>query len=164
MSKYLGMFVDDDIKNFTSIRRLLALKDIDLLPYQDLPIDINEIYRNALNHNVDFIIIDYDLGKQPVKYTGIDVLKNIREQDAEIYIIYLTNKDFVQDHIGDFDQTIKKKDFAKEVDNVVKRLVRALARDISLKNEREIENSYELQKKYLDDRIAILKKQLKSEE
>lgn len=160
MSKYLGMFVDDDIKNFTSIRRLLALKDIDLLPYEDLPADINEIYQSALDYNVDFIIIDYDLGKQPVKYTGIDVLKNIREQDAEIYIIYLTNKDFVEDHIGDFDQTIKKKDFAKEVDNVVKRLVRALSRDLSLKNEREIENSYELQKKYLDARIAILKKQL----
>lgn len=100
------------------------------------------------------------MGKQPVKYTGIDVLKNIRDQDAEIYIIYLTNKDFVEDHIGDFDQTVKKKDFAKEVDNVVKRLVRALSRDLSLKNEREIENSYELQKKYLDARIAILKKQL----
>lgn len=160
MSKYLGMFVDDDIKNFMSIRRLLTLKDIDLLPYGDLPTDINEIYQRALEHSVDFIIIDYDLGKQPVKYTGIDVLKNIREQDAEIYIIYLTNKDFVEDHIGDFDQAVKKKNFAKEVDNVVKRLVRALSRDLSLKNEREIENSYELQKKYLDDRIAILKEQL----
>lgn len=155
MGQYLGMFVDDDIKNFTSIRRLLTLKDIDLLPYGDLPLDINEIYRNVLDYNVDFIMIDYDLGKQPVKYTGIDVLKNIREQDAEIYIIYLTNKEFVEDHIGDFDQTVKKKDFAKEVDNVVKRLVRALSRDLSIKNEREIENNYELQKKYLD---KVLKK------
>ncbi|MCI9645619.1 MAG: hypothetical protein HFH40_02190 [Lachnospiraceae bacterium] len=122
---------------------------------------LNEIYRNVLDYNVDFIMIDYDLGKQPVKYTGIDVLKNIREQDAEIYIIYLTNKEFVEDHIGDFDQTVKKKDFTKEVDNVVKRLVRALSRDLSIKNEREIENNYELQKKYLDNRIEILKKQLK---
>ena len=155
MGQYLGMFVDDDIKNFTSIRRLLTLKDIDLLPYGDLPLDINEIYRNVLDYNVDFIMIDYDLGKQPVKYTGIDVLKNIREQDAEIYIIYLTNKEFVEDHIGDFDQTVKKKDFTNEVDNVVKRLVRALSRDLSIKNEREIENNYELQKKYLD---KVLKK------
>lgn len=161
MGQYLGMFVDDDIKNFTSIRRLLTLKDIDLLPYGDLPLDINEIYRNVLDYNVDFIMIDYDLGKQPVKYTGIDVLKNIREQDAEIYIIYLTNKEFVEDHIGDFDQTVKKKDFTKEVDNVVKRLVRALSRNLSIKNEHEIENNYELQKKYLDNRIEILKKQLK---
>ncbi len=155
MGQYLGMFVDDDIKNFTSIRRLLTIKDIDLLPYGDLPLDINEIYRNVLGYNVDFIMIDYDLGKQPVKYTGIDVLKNIREQDAEIYIIYLTNKEFVEDHIGDFDQTVKKKDLIKEVDNVVKRLVRALSRDLSIKNEREIENNYELQKKYLD---KVLKK------
>ena len=36
MGQYLGMFVDDDIKNFMSIRRLLTLKDIDLLPYGDL--------------------------------------------------------------------------------------------------------------------------------
>ncbi len=113
-----------------------------------------------MDKNVDFVIIDYDLGKQAVKYTGIDVLKSIREQDAEIYIIYLTNKDFVEDHIGDFDQTVKKKDLAKEMDNVVKRLVRALSRDLAIKNERDIKMNYELQKKYLDDRIAMLKRQL----
>lgn len=160
MSEYLGLFVDDDVKNFESIRRLLALKNISLLPYEELPADIEDIYQRILDKNVDFVIIDYDLGKQAVKYTGIDVLKSIREQDAEIYIIYLTNKDFVQDHIGDFDQTVKKKDLAKEIDNVVKRLVRALSRDLAVKNERDIKINYELQKKYLDDRIAMLKRQL----
>ena len=90
-----------------------------------------------------------------------DVLKNIREQDAEIYIIYLTNKDFVEDHIGEFDQTVKKKELAKEIDNVVRRLTRALSRDLSLKNEREIENNYKLQKEYLDERIEALKEYLR---
>lgn len=161
MSKYIGMFVDDDLRNYESIRRLFTLKGIDLLPYEELPENIDDIYKKALDNSVDFIIIDYDLGKQAVKYTGIDVLKNIREQDAEIYIIYLTNKEFVEDHIGDFDQTVKKKDFAKEVGNVVNRLVRALSRELSIKNEREIDSSYETQKKYLDDRIALLKEQLK---
>ena len=160
MSAYLGLFVDDDIKNFEAIRRQLALKNISLLPYEELPADIEDIYQRILDKNVDFVIIDYDLGKQAVKYTGIDVLKSIREQDAEIYIIYLTNKDFVEDHIGDFDQTVKKKDLAKEMDNVVKRLVRALSRDLAIKNERDIKMNYELQKKYLDDRIAMLKRQL----
>ena len=160
MSEYLGLFVDDDIKNFEAIRRQLALKNISLLPYEELPADIEDIYQRILDKNVDFVIIDYDLGKQAVKYTGIDVLKSIREQDAEIYIIYLTNKDFVEDHIGDFDQTVKKKDLAKEMDNVVKRLVRAISRDIAIKNERDIKMNYELQKKYLDDRIAMLKRQL----
>ena len=160
MSEYLGLFVDDDIKNFEAIRRQLALKNISLLPYEELPADIEDIYQRILDKNVDFVIIDYDLGKQAVKYTGIDVLKSIREQDAEIYIIYLTNKDFVEDHIGDFDQTVKKKDLAKEMDYVVKRLVRALSRDLAIKNERDIKMNYELQKKYLDDRIAMLKRQL----
>ena len=160
MSEYLGLFVDDDIKNFEAIRRQLALKNISLLPYEELPADIEDIYQRILDKNVDFVIIDYDLGKQAVKYTGIDVLKSIREQDAEIYIIYLTNKDFVEDHIGDFDQTVKKKDLAKEMDNVVKRLVRALSRDLAIKNERDIKMNYELLKKYLDDRIAMLKRQL----
>lgn len=160
MSEYLGMFIDDDEKNFQSIKRLFSLKGIKLLPYEELPEQIDELYIRAIEKKVDFIIIDFDLGKQAVQYTGIDVLKNIREQDTEIYIIYLTNKDFVQDHIGEFDQTIKKKDLAKEIDNVVRRLNRALSRDLSLKNEREIENNYELQKKYLDERIAMLKKHL----
>ena len=122
MNKYLGLFIDDDQKNFESIKRLFSLKNIQLLPYENLPKDINEIYQKVIDQNVDFVIIDYDLGKQAVKYTGIDVLKNIREQDAEIYIIYLTNKDFVEDHIGEFDQTVKKKELAKEIDNVVRRL------------------------------------------
>lgn len=161
MSKYVGLFVDDDIRNFKSIQRLFALRNIDLLPYEDLPMDINNIYKRALENDVDFLIIDFDLGKQAVRYTGIDVLKNIREQDAEIYIIYLTNKDFVQDHIGDFDQTVKKKELAKEITNVVSRLTRALSRDLSIKQEREIDSNYELQKKYLDEKIALLKEKLK---
>ena len=125
MSEYLGLFVDDDIKNFEAIRRQLALKNISLLPYEELPADIEDIYQRILDKNVDFVIIDYDLGKQAVKYTGIDVLKSIREMD-----------------------------------NVVKRLVRALSRDLAIKNERDIKMNYELQKKYLDDRIAMLKRQL----
>ena len=161
MNKYLGLFIDDDQKNFESIKRLFSLKNIQLLPYENLPQDINEIYQKVIDQNVDFVIIDYDLGKQAVKYTGIDVLKNIREQDAEIYIIYLTNKDFVEDHIGEFDLTVKKKELAKEIDNVVRRLTRALSRDLSLKNEREIENNYKLQKEYLDERIEALKEYLR---
>lgn len=161
MNKYLGLFIDDDQKNFESIKRLFSLKNIQLLPYENLPQDINEIYQKVIDQNVDFVIIDYDLGKQAVKYTGIDVLKNIREQDAEIYIIYLTNKDFVEDHIREFDQTVKKKELAKEIDNVVRRLTRALSRDLSLKNEREIENNYKLQKEYLDERIEALKEYLR---
>ena len=161
MNKYLGLFIDDDQKNFESIKRLFSLKNIQLLPYENLPQDINEIYQKVIDQNVDFVIIDYDLGKQAVKYTGIDVLKNIREQDAEIYIIYLTNKDFVEDHIVEFYQTVKKKELAKEIDNVVRRLTRALSRDLSLKNEREIENNYKLQKEYLDERIEALKEYLR---
>lgn len=160
MSEYIGLFIDDDKKNFESVKRLFSLKHIQLLPYANLPQNIDEIYQKVIDKNVDFIIIDYDLGKQAVQYTGIDVLKNIREQDAEIYIIYLTNKDFVTDHIGEFDQTVKKKDLAKEIDNVVRRLSRALSRDLSRKNEREIDDNYKLQKKYLDERIELLKKHL----
>ena len=160
MNKYKGMFIDDDKKNFESIKRLLTLQDIELLPYEDLPSDINDIYQRVLDNNVDFLIIDFDLGKQAVKYTGIDVLKKIREQDAEIYIIYLTNKDFVQDCIGEFDQTVRKKEFAYEVDNVVSRLNRALSRDLSIKSERELNNSYELQKRALEERITLLREKL----
>ena len=160
MIKYIGLFIDDDVKNFESIKRLLSLRDIELLPFEDLPQDVNQIYNKIIDKNVDFVIIDYDLGKQRVAYSGIDVLKNIRQQDREIYIIYLTNKDFVEDHIGDFDQTIKKKELNKEIDNVVKRLNRALSRDLSNKLEREIDNNYNMQKEYLDQRIKILKEHL----
>ena len=42
MNKYLGLFIDDDQKNFESIKRLFSLKNIQLLPYENLPQDINE--------------------------------------------------------------------------------------------------------------------------
>ena len=58
-------------------------------------------------------------------------------------------------------QREKKKKLAKEIDNVVRRLTRALSRELSLKNEREIENNYKLQKEYLDERIEALKEYLR---
>ena len=160
MDKYLGLFIDDDEANFRNIKRIFKTRGIELLPYEDLPEDINQIYINALNKNADFIVIDYDLGKQAVKYTGIDVLKAVREQDSEIYLIYLTNKAFVEEHLGDFDQAIYKKNLAKDIDKIVSRLGRALSRDLSIKNERELERRYELQKEYLDTQIELLKMQL----
>lgn len=157
MSKYIGMFVDDDEKNYKTVKRLLSLYDIELLPYTALPADIECIYQNILNEDVDFVIIDYDLTKQPVGYNGLDVLNSIREQDAEIYIIYLTNKEFVQQDIGKFDQTINKKEFANEIDNIVNRLRRALSRDLSIKNERELSDRISLQKEYFDKELEMLK-------
>ena len=56
---------------------------------------------------------------------------------------------------------LTQKELAKEIDNVVRRLTRALSRDLSLKNEREIENNYKLQKEYLDERIEALKEYLR---
>jgi len=115
MDNYLGIFIDDDEKNFEAIQRSLKNKEIELLPYEGLPDDIDLIFERIVKENVDFIIIDYDLSKQSVAYSGMDVLEKIREQDSEVYIIYLTNKDFVTEYIGDFDQAIKKKDFPKEL-------------------------------------------------
>ena len=56
MNKYLGLFIDDDQKNFESIKRLFSLKNIQLLPYENLPQDINEIYQKVIDQNVDFVI------------------------------------------------------------------------------------------------------------
>ena len=56
MNKYLGLFIDDDQKNFESIKRLFSLKNIQLLPYENLPQDINEIYQKV----IDLLWISYN--------------------------------------------------------------------------------------------------------
>ena len=57
MNKYLGLFIDDDQKNFESIKRLFLLKNIQLLPYENLPQDINEIYQKVIDQNLSLIHI-----------------------------------------------------------------------------------------------------------
>ncbi len=107
---------------------------------------------------MDFVIIDFNLGKQPVSYDGMDVLKYIRERDPEIYLIYLTSMDFSTEFLPQFDQQIRKKDMHKEIDVIINRLNRAISRELSIKLEREIDNNYKLLEEKIDADIEYLKK------
>ena len=162
MSKFKGLLIDDNEENYGTYERYMRTRDIEVLPFFELPEDINVLYDMIIKNNVDFIIIDKELGQQSVDYNGLDVLNMIREKDGEIYIIFLTNNDIGDNmvQLGEFDQVIKKKNFATEFEMIIKRLERGISRDLSIKMEREIEMANEQRQKYLDTQIDILKKKL----
>lgn len=160
MSKYKGIYIDDDESNHRTYSRLFSLYDIELLPYSKLKATPEEYCKELLELDIDFIIIDFDFSLQGVNYTGIEVLQKLRNIDKEIYIIYLTAKDFQEEFLGDFDIAINKRDLEAKMDIVIKRLERALSRDLSIKMEREIDNMMDQKKKYFDEQIALLKDKL----
>lgn len=162
MSKFIGMLIDDSEENYNTYARFIMSRDIDVLPFFDLPDDVESLYDMIIEKNVDFIIIDKELGEQAVNYNGLDVLRAIRRKDKEIYIIFLTNNDIGNDmkELGEFDQIIKKKNFATEFEMIIKRLERGISRDLSIKMEREIEEANQQRQAFLDRQIDILKDKL----
>lgn len=162
MSRFIGLLIDDSEENYNTYARFIISRDIDVLPFFDLPDNVDSLYNMVIEENVDFIIIDKELGEQAVNYNGLDVLKAIRKNDKEIYIIFLTNNDIGDDmkELGEFDQIIKKKNFATEFEMIIKRLERGLSRDLSIKMEREIEEANQQRQAFLDKQIDILKDKL----
>ena len=161
MSNYKGIYIDDDEANYRTYSRFFKSYDIELVPYENLEDDPSAYYDKILKYNVDFVIIDYDFSIKGVNYNGIDVLKSIRARDPEIYIVYLTEKEFQDAFLKDFDIAIHKSELETEIDILCERLNRALSRDLSIKMEREIDISYEQRQKYFDAQIEILEKKLK---
>lgn len=164
MNKFKGLLIDDEKDNYDTYARYMRGREIDVVPFFELPENVDEIYNIILNNDVDFVIIDKELGKQSVAYSGLDVLRMIRKNDREIYIMFLTNNDIGEnmDELGEFDQIIKKKDFATEFDMIIKRLERGLSRELSFKMEREICEANRQRQIFLDKQIDILKEKLDS--
>ena len=164
MSRFIGMYIEDENKNHEVIKRLLSTKSINIMPFETLPKTLELLYTKIITSSVDFIIIDFDLSKQKVNYSGVDALKYIREKDPEIYTIYLTNRPFIEEVLLSFDQAIQKKDFPRDVDIVTERLNRAISRDLSFKLEREIEDKMNQNKEFLETQIDLMKSILEGEE
>lgn len=152
-----GLLIEDDIDTIMSYQDRFKLYDLNLISVENFPNNPKDFFDIALDQNVDFIIIDNHLDKKHVDYNGIDVLDEIRRQDKEIFILYLTNKDFVKEKLNMFDMEINKMDLPQRYGDVSERIKRAISRDVMIKLEREIEQSAEIQKQYYENKIAKIK-------
>ena len=157
-----GLYIEDDNDNIISYSKRFKLKDIELISIDTFPAKPADFWQIVLENEVDFIIIDNHLHKKCVEYTGLQVLEEIRKQDSEIYILYLTSKgiDFADKKLSNFDMEVDKNDFIEKFQIVVDRIKRATSRDLGIKMEREIQEVSRIQNKYYEDRYKLLKEKL----
>lgn len=155
-----GLLIEDDQDNIDSYTQRFKLHGIELLDIKEFPKVATGFWSIVLKTNVDFIIIDNHLHKKSVQYEGLDVLKEIRKNDSEIYIVYLTCKGIDKTKTSDFDLEIEKANLDSEFINVVQRIKRAYSRDIAYKLEREIDETILIQQKYYDEQLKMLKEKL----
>ncbi|MCM3201610.1 response regulator [Bacillus cereus] len=126
-----GFYVEDEFHNIISYGRYFEDEGIELIYEKKLLESPDEYYDLICEKGVDFVIVDNHLDKQGVNYNGLDVLRAIRKQDSNIYIILLTNFAFsdIENHeLGEFDQTIMKKDFINRIEEIIPRIIRAHSR------------------------------------
>lgn len=155
-----GLLIEDDQDNIDSYTERFRLHGIELLDIKEFPKSATEFWNIVVKTDVDFIIIDNHLHKKSVSYEGLDVLNEIRKQDPEIYIVYLTCKGIDKTKTSEFDLEVEKGNLDSEFKNVVQRIKRAYSRDVAYKLEREIDEAALIQQKYYDEQIKILKEKL----
>ena len=88
-------------------------------------------------------------------YTGLDVLKEIRKQDNNIFIALLTSFDYDEyiDELGELDYAIKKQDFTIDAArNLSKKIKRAYQLGEEIKINNQIDEEIEKLTKKLNDK------------
>lgn len=154
MKKLKALYIEDQPDNIEVFGDLFRNNDFEIYTIQPLPRDINEYYKYILKEEIDFIIIDNELKRQ-VTYTGLDVLKEIRKQDNNIFIVLLTSFDYDEyvDELGELDYAIKKQDFTIDAArNLSKKIKRAYQLGEEIKINNQIDKEIEKLTKKLNDK------------
>lgn len=154
-----GLYIEDELDNIESYGRFfedegIEIKGVELFESPD------QYYDLICEEEVDFIIIDNHLDKKGVSYDGFNVLEKIREQDSYIYILLLTNFEFGdkdQKLLGEFDQTIMKKEFVDRFAEIVSRIKRAHKRRNSTESAAHIKGGIERREIDVSEQVNLLK-------
>ncbi|MGN4444804.1 response regulator [Bacillus cereus group sp. MYBK79-1] len=157
--KIKGLYIEDELDNIESYGRFFTDEGIELQGMELLE-SPDQYYDWICKENIDFVIIDNHLDKMGVKYDGFDVLEKIREQDSYIYILLLTNFQFNDKDkklLGEFDQTILKKEFLTKFDEVISRIKRAHKRRISNETATHIKIGIERREVQVGEHLKLLR-------
>ena len=144
MKELLGLYIEDDISNvMVQQARFDLFEGISIKGLDVLPTKVEDFYPIIIRDNIDFLIIDHELDKQPVNYKGCDALSEIRKYDSAIYAILLTNyplEDY-KEELGAYDYQLTKSEMkeAGKIEEVVQKIRRAceLRRDNKMLDEME---------------------------
>ncbi|PFA69842.1 hypothetical protein CN378_03480 [Bacillus sp. AFS015802] len=154
-----GLYIEDEEDNIESYGRFfedegIEVEGVELFKTPD------EYYDLICEKDIDFVIIDNHLDKKGVSYDGFQVLKKIREQDSNIYLLLLTNFEFdgyEKKLLGEFDQTIMKKEFVKSFDEIISRIKRAHKRKTNSETAEYIKSGIERREVEVGQELDLLK-------
>lgn len=130
MQTLIGLYIEDEPKNITLMQgRFSLFPGIELIGIDTYPQTLEGFYDYVVEHDVDFLLVDHELEKVSVDYKGIDVLREIRNHDSNIYAVLLTNYplDDYKDELGEYDYQLNKKELAdtKKMHELVAKIRRA---------------------------------------
>lgn len=95
------------------------------------PHTLEGFYDYVVENDVDFLLIDHELDKASVSYKGIEVLREIRRHDSNIYAVLLTNYplDDYKDELGEYDYQLNKAELkdTKKMNELIAKIRRACA-------------------------------------
>lgn len=152
MRTLTGLYIEDEPKNITLMQgRFSLFPGIKLIGIDMYPRTLNEFYDFVVENDVDFLLIDHELEKASVDYKGIEVLREIRSHDDNIYAVLLTNYplDDYKDELGEYDYQLNKAELkdTKKMNELIAKIRRActLRKDnnaLSLMSEKNEELNY----------------------
>ena len=132
MQTLTGLYIEDEPKNVTLMQgRFSLFPGIKLIGIDTYPQSLNEFYDFVVENDVDFLLIDHELEKASVDYKGIEVLREIRSHDSNIYAVLLTNYplDDYKDELGEYDYQLNKSELkdTKKMNELIAKIRRACA-------------------------------------
>lgn len=139
MQTLTGLYIEDEPKNVTLMQgRFSLFPGIQLIGMDIYPQTLNGFYDYVIENDVDFLLIDHELEKASVDYKGIEVLREIRSHDSNIYAVLLTNYplDDYKDELGEYDYQLNKKELKDT--NKMHELVAKIRRACALREDNDV--------------------------
>lgn len=132
MQTLTGLYIEDEPKNVTLMQGRFSLSPgIKLIGIDAYPQTLNKFYDFVVENDVDFLLIGHELEKASVNYKGIEVLREIRSHDSNIYAVLLTNYplDDYKDELGEYDYQLNKAELkdTKKMNELIAKIRRACA-------------------------------------
>lgn len=158
MRDLTGLYVEDEEKNVLLMQARFSLFGIKIIGLDQFPQKLDGLYDFIIDNNVDFLIIDHELEKASVQYKGINVLKEIRKNDSNIYAILLTNYPLnsYRGELGEYDFQLEKNELSQ--DGKMQELAEKIRRACELRHDNDLLASMDKRNDELQNIIQQIKK------
>lgn len=163
MQTLIGLYIEDEPKNVELYQARFSFYGIKLIGMAEYPPEVTGFHDVVVENNVDFLLVDHELDKASVSYKGIDVLREIRRYDDNIYAVLITNyplEDY-KGELGEYDFQLMKGDLADS--EKFKELAAKIKRACTLRKDNDILASMEARQDELQNLLQKLNSVIKKD-